>query len=142
MYGNHFYNQPQRFQQIEPMYPTFNNPTMPITQQPNSQGGLLGKSVDSIDVVKAMDIPLDGSTSYFPLTDGTAIVTKKLQADGTSKTVVYKPVDSGKNDGPIYATIEDLENLIEDMNDFKDLKSEFKTFKKDLKELKEKLKED
>lgn len=142
MYGNHFYNQPQRFQPMEPLYPTFNNQVIPSTQQPSSQGVLLGKSVDSIDVVKAMDIPLDGSVSYFPLTDGTAIVTKKLQADGTSKTVIYKPVDGEKNNGPVYATIEDLENLIEDMNDFKDLKSEFKTFKKDLKEIKEKLKED
>ena len=142
MYGNHFYNQPQRFQQIEPMYPTLNGQLLQPTQQPSNQGVLLGKSVDSIDVVKAMDIPLDGSVSYFPLADGTAIVTKKLQADGTSKTIVYRPVDENKEKVPIYATIEDLENLIEDMNDMKDLKSEFKTFKKDLKEIKDKLKED
>jgi len=142
MYGNHLYSQPQRFQPIESMYPTFNNPIMTSTQQPSTQGVLLGKSVDSIEVVKAMDIPLDGSVSYFPLTDGTAIVTKKLQADGTSKTVIYKPVESDKNNGPVYATIEDLENIIEDINDFKDLKTDFKSFKKELKEIKEKLKED
>lgn len=30
--------------------------------------------------------------SYFPIADGSAIVTKQLQNDGTSKMVVYKPV--------------------------------------------------
>lgn len=79
--------------------PTQNNmqqPVQPIQQpiqQPMQQTiGIQGKSVDSIDVVKAMEIPLDGSVSYFPLTDGSAIVTKQLQIDGTSKTVIYKPV--------------------------------------------------
>ena len=66
-----------------------------MTQQPmeqmqvntavQSRSLLNGKSVDSLDVVKAMDIPLDGSISYFPLTDGSAIVSKQLQNDGTSK---------------------------------------------------------
>ena len=35
---------------------------------------LQGRSVDSIDVVKAVEVPLDGSISYYPLTDGTAIL--------------------------------------------------------------------
>lgn len=74
--------------QIEPQYSQLGQ-SQQIYKQPI---GLQGKSVDSIDVVRAMDIPLDGSVSYFPLTNGTAIVTKQLQQDGTSKTVVYKPV--------------------------------------------------
>ena len=78
-YGQQNYTQP-RYQPIEPQY---------LSQQPK---GLLGKSVDSVDVVKAIDIPLDGSVSYFPLTDGSAIVTKQLQMDGTSKIMVYKPI--------------------------------------------------
>ena len=78
--------QPQIIQQ--PMQQSMQTP---ITQ-PIQTIGLQGKSVDSIDVVKAMDIPLDGTVSYFPLTDGSAIVSKQLQMDGTSKTVVYEPV--------------------------------------------------
>lgn len=77
-YGQQTYTQP-RYQPMEPQY---------MLQQSK---GLLGKSVDSVDVVKAIDIPLDGSVSYFPLTDGSAIVTKQLQLDGTSKIMVYKP---------------------------------------------------
>ena len=68
-----------------------------VQQQPIQPIGLQGKSVDSIDVVKAMDIPLDGSISYFPTTDGAAIVTKQLQKDGTSRTIIYKPSITNEN---------------------------------------------
>ena len=77
MYNNYGYNPyypQQRFQNMEQA----NQPTIVPTYQPQMQltktNCLLGKSVDNIDVVKAMDIPLDGSISYFPLTDGSAIV--------------------------------------------------------------------
>ena len=86
---------------------------------------LNGKQVDSIDVVKATDIPLDGSISYFPIADGSAIVTKQLGMDGTSRITVYKPiVEESKT--VKYITDEDL----------KDIKSEIKSLKKQLKELK------
>lgn len=142
MYGNHFYGQPQRFQPMEPVAQTFNNQYMQTMQQMSNQMGLLGKSVDSIDVVKAMDIPLDGSTSYFPLTDGSAIVTKKLMSDGTSKTVVFKPVNESKENTTNFLVMEDLEDIINDINDMKDLKKDFKSIKKDVQEIKDKLKEE
>ena len=138
MYGNHFYGQPQRFQPMDQLGQQFNNQYMSTIQQVNTQMNLLGKSVDSIEVVKAMDIPLDGSTSYFPLTDGSAIVTKKLQADGTSKTIIYKPVEESKGDTK-FLVMEDLENIINDINDMKDLKEQFSSVKKDIKELKDKI---
>lgn len=93
---------------------------------------LLGKSVDNMDVVKAMDIPLDGSISYFPLTDGSAIVSKQLQMDGTSRMVVYKPLQEEKKEDMLFATIEDLQ----------DLQDEIKTIKKQLKDFKDKDKKD
>ena len=145
MYGNHFYNQTQRFQPMEPMYPVnqpFNNQFNSALQTPSNTGGLLGKSVDSLDVVKAMDIPLDGSTSYFPLTDGSAIVTKRLMSDGTSKTVVFKPVNESKENTTNFLVMEDLEDIINDINDMKDLKKDFKSIKKDVQEIKDKLKEE
>ena len=77
--------QPVEYQQYQPSYPQ--NPQT----YPQASLGLQGKLVDSIEVVKAIDIPLDGSTSYFALADGSAIVTKQLQKDGTSKTIIYKP---------------------------------------------------
>ena len=106
---------------------------------------MLGKSVDNIDVVKATDIPLDGSISYFPLTDGSAIVSKQLQNDGTSKMVVYKPTQEEKEDKVKFATLEDIQDAINelDLSDIQDLKDDIKEIRKQLKEFKiKKSKED
>jgi hypothetical protein len=148
MYNNYGYNpyyQPQRFQNVEqpnqqPMITTYQPPIQ--LAKPTT---LLGKAVESIDVVKATDIPLDGSISYFPLTDGSAIVSKQLQNDGTSKIVVYKPAKEDKKEEIQFATLDDLQEAIGeiDLSDIQDLKEEIKDIKKQLKELKpKKTKED
>lgn len=93
---------------------------------------LLGKSVDNMEVVKAMDIPLDGSVSYFPLTDGSAIVSKQLQMDGTSKIIVYKPIQEDKKEEIQFATFDE----------FQDLKDEIDNIKKQLKDFKNKKNEE
>lgn len=110
--------------------------------QVNKPIGLLGKSVDSIEVVKATDIPLDGSISYFPLTDGSAIVTKQLKADGTSKTVIYKPIEDAEKPQVTYITVDEFNEKFNEINidALEDLIDEFKDVKKDIKELKTKLK--
>ena len=143
-YNNPYYYQfpGQRFQPMEQQN------QQPITQQyvqpqvVNKPAVLVGKSVDSIDVVKAMDIPLDGSICYFPIADGSAIVTKQLQTDGTSKTTIYKPTDEEKKNTPNYVTFEDLQKSIQeiDFTELDELKDEFKEIKRELKDLKSKLK--
>ena len=141
MYNNYGYNPyyaQQRYQGVDtnnqqPMMTTFQQP-MQLTK-PSS---LLGKSVDNIDVVKATDIPLDGSISYFPLTDGSAIVSKQLQMDGTSKMVVYKPVKEDNDDSKKFVTFEEMQNELAkiDILDLEDLKDEIKEIKKQLKSMK------
>lgn len=118
-YFNPYFNQqPQQPQQMVSM--RFNN--------------LQGKSIDNLEVVKAMDIPLDGSVSYFPLVDGSAIVTKQLQQDGTSKITIYKPIEAEEATSVKYATIEDIESRINGikMPDMKPLQDEIKTLKKQI----------
>ena len=63
-------------------------------QQPiqNKSFNLQGKVIDNLEVVKGTDILLDGSVNYFPLADGSAIATKQLQPNGTSRIIIYKPV--------------------------------------------------
>lgn len=114
---NQFY-QPQMRMQQPMQQPITQQIQQPIVQpvQPIQNIGLQGKSVDSIDVVKAMDIPLDGTVSYFPLTDGTAIVSKQLQMDGTSKTVIYKPIKEENKEVIQNNTNEDLINKIKEEN--------------------------
>lgn len=144
MYNNYGYNpylQQQRFQNIE------QQAIMPTYQQPMQLAKpsyLLGKSVDNIDVVKATDIPLDGSISYFPLTDGSAIVSKQLQMDGTSKMVIYKPIKENNDDSKKFVTFEEMQSEIAkiDILDLEDLKDEIKEIKKQLKEFKSKKSKD
>ena len=118
-YFNPYFN-PQQPQQVAPMK--------------YNAGGLQGKSIDNLEVVKAMDIPLDGSISYFPLVDGSAIVTKQLQQDGTSKITIFKPIEAEEASAVKYATIEDIENRINSikMPDTKPLQDEIKTLKKQI----------
>ena len=142
---NQFYGQMQmpKMQPTQPVQPVQPMQTMEQyqPQQIYKQIGLQGKSVDSIDVVKAMDIPLDGSVSYFPLVDGTAIVTKQLQADGTSKTVVYKPIEDKEiANVPKYITKEDLDKEIKKV-DNSSIKDDIKTLKRKIEDLSEDLKD-
>lgn len=152
------YNNPYMQNQGQmPRYATYQpyvNPVQPPIQQPNIQSytpqtvqvqGLQGKTVDSIDVVKAMDIPLDGTVSYFPLVDGTAIVTKQLQQDGTSKTIVYKPSEDKNLEQQIkYVTHDDLDKAIKNVNfdndEIEELKEDVRTIKKQVKLLTDNIK--
>ena len=142
--------QMQRLQNLEQQYPQFAQQTQQSYPQnpqsyPQPTLGLQGKLVDSIEVVKAIDIPLDGSTSYFALTDGSAIVTKQLQSDGTSKTIIYKPFTEPT--APIetikYVSEEEVKVMIENssetilelQDDIKELKRQNRDILEDIKEL-------
>lgn len=67
-------------------------------QQPQQQNILNGKVVDSIDVVRAMDIPMDGSTYFFPKADGTELYAKRWLPNGTTEIISYKPFLEGNSD--------------------------------------------
>ena len=141
MYNN--YN-PYLYQPQQRIPTEYQQPTQQYMQpiQINKPLGLLGKVVDNIEVVRATDIPLDGSTSYFPLSDGSSIVTKQLKADGTSKIVVYKPVDEENKEQPAYITIDEFNERFNEINidAIEDLIEDFKEVKKELKDLKLKVK--
>ena len=124
------------YNNYNPYNPYFNyiQPQPQPLQQFKQSIGLQGKSVDSLDVVKAIDIPLDGTISYFPIIDGSAIVTKQLQQDGTSKTIIYKPVENENIVQPKYITEEQLNQAIKNI-DNKDIKDEIKTLKRQIRDL-------
>ena len=130
-YGNYYNQQPQQQQLMQQnMYRT--------------AMGLQGKQIDSLDVVKATDIPLDGSVSYFPLADGTAIATKQLMQDGTSKITIFKPSNEENQAQQIkYVTENDLKEQLSNFNskDIKDIKEELKSLKKRIREIADELEE-
>lgn len=124
------------YNNYNPYNPYFNyiQPQPQPLQQFKQPIGLQGKSVDSLDVVRAIDIPLDGTISYFPLVDGSAIVTKQLQQDGTSKTMIYKPVENENTIQPKYITEEQLNEAIKNI-DNKEIKDDIKTLKRQIRDL-------
>ena len=135
MYNNPYFNQMNN-RYTMPSQPTYIPPIIPT----NNQTSLLGKTVENVEVVKVTDIPFDGSVSYFPLADGTAIVTKQFQNDGTTKTTIYKPVKEEEKELPKYVTLEEVKKEINniDLSDLEDIKDEIKDLKKQLKDLKKK----
>ena len=140
MYNNQFGYNPY-YQPLNNNFTTpnpVNNQISAVNSVVNNRQVLNGKLVDSVEVAKTIEYPLDGSVSYFPLTDGTAIITKQLKQDGTSKTTIYKPIEEKEIPKVEYATMEDLKKSIKeiDLSDIDDLKDEIKDLKQEFKEFK------
>jgi hypothetical protein len=51
----------------------------------------LGKIVESEDIVKTTDIPMDGNMYYFPKADGTEVYGKKWLPNGQTQILAFKP---------------------------------------------------
>lgn len=69
----------------------------------------LGKVVESIDIVKATDIPMDGNMYYFPKADGSMVYSKKWLPNGSTQILAFKPIL--EDDTNISATEEEKLNL-------------------------------
>ena len=64
-------------------------------QQPvpnNNQLVPMGKIVESVDMVKATDIPMDGNMYYFPTADGSSIFGKRWLSNGQTQILAFKPI--------------------------------------------------
>ena len=134
--SSYYMQQPNVTPQYQPQATDYMSQMQNAYQKPL---GLQGKTVDNIEVVKATDIPLDGSISYFPLVDGSSIITKQLQADGTSKMIVYKPAETTPKANTteskeIYVTEKQLEEKLKTFNN-EELKEEIEKMKKQIKDL-------
>lgn len=132
--SSYYMQQPNVTPQYQPQATEYINQMQNAYQKPL---GLQGKTVDNIEVVKATDIPLDGSISYFPLVDGSSIVTKQLMQDGTSRMIVYKPAEMEPKiteNKEIYVTEKQLEEKLSTFNN-EELKQEIEKLKKQIKEL-------
>lgn len=118
------------------MYNYYNN-QIPYYMPPVINNGLKGKTIDNLEVVKGADILMDGSISYFPMADGSAIATKQLQKDGTSKIIIYRPSEEEKPTK--YITENDLKNQIDDFNNdsIKNIKEELKSLKRQIRDIKD-----
>lgn len=79
--------QQQRFQPQE-QYPAIQN---------QQAIGLNGRIVQVVENINANEVPMDGSMAFFPKQDLSEIYVKGWNADGTIKTIVYKPQIDNKS---------------------------------------------
>lgn len=61
-------------------------------QQQQRVNGLNGRFVGKIEDITANEVSMDGSVSFFPTNDLSIIYAKSWNADGTIKTIAYKPI--------------------------------------------------
>lgn len=61
-------------------------------QMPQQQFTPLGKIVESMDIVKTTDIPMDGNMYYFPKADGSVVYGKQWLANGQTRILSFKAI--------------------------------------------------
>lgn len=106
-YGYAPYLQQQRMQQQQDAMAQMN-----VFQQQMPRG-INGKVVQSVEMITANDVPMDGSAAFFPMQDMSAILAKSWNADGTIKTVIFKPI----NENVPQNEIQNKENLKFDLSE-------------------------
>lgn len=79
---NYNQNLQQQFPSMQPV----------INQNPVHNVGINGKFIQVVENITANDVPMDGSVAVFPKQDMSEIICKAWQADGTIRTVFFKPV--------------------------------------------------
>ena len=89
----------QNYQQSlqQPLVPT---QMSGANQQPMPQqiAGINGRIVQAVENINANEVPMDGSVAFFPKQDLTEIYAKSWNADGTIRTLTFKPVLNDKTD--------------------------------------------
>lgn len=88
----------QRMENLQQFQQALQHPAVPTQMSGANQFNPFGKLVESMDIVKVADIPMDGNMYYFPQTDGQAIYGKKFLPSGQTQILTFKPIlDSEPN---------------------------------------------
>lgn len=104
-YMNSMYNQqgfyPQQYGAYAPYQQVQQQRFQPQEQFQTMQNqqaiGLNGRIVQVVENINANEVPMDGSMAFFPKQDLSEIYVKGWNADGTIKTIVYKPYTAPKD---------------------------------------------
>lgn len=118
----------QIYQQTYPQMQQYQNPYMDRMMQmqnqqipQTNQNPITGKIVESVDIVRSTDIPMDGNLYYFPKADGSEIYTKQWMPNGTTQITVFKPfvedLSTKSKETPIQADNELIQGIIERLDE-------------------------
>lgn len=123
-YMNNVYNPqgfyPQQYGNYAPYQQIQQQRFQPQEQYPAMQNqqtiGLNGRIVQAVENVNANEVPMDGSMAFFPKQDMSEIYVKGWNADGTIKTIVYKPQIDNKSMQAVNTSL-DTEKLKIDLSE-------------------------
>jgi hypothetical protein len=126
---NNPYNIPSYYPQQYTGYPQYLQQMQAARYQPQEQApvqmqgtyqqqpvGINGRMVQSVENINANEVPMDGSMAFFPKQDMSEIYVKGWNADGTIKTIVYKPQIEEKTQQTVNSAI-DTEKLKIDLSE-------------------------
>lgn len=100
----------QRMENLQQFQQALQQPQIPM----QSQIAPMGKMVESVDMVKVADIPMDGNVYYFPKADGTEIYSKQFLQNGQTRILTFKPILDSETDN---STIENEKLKIDALNE-------------------------
>ena len=123
-YMNNVYNPqgfyPQQYGNYAPYQQIQQQRFQPQEQYPAMQNqqaiGLNGRIVQVVENINANEVPMDGSMAFFPKQDLSEIYVKGWNADGTIKTIVYKPQIDNKSMQAVNTSL-DTEKLKIDLSE-------------------------
>lgn len=115
----------QRMENLQQFQHAINQPQVSTPMQmPSQQLNPLGKIVESIDIVKVTDIPMDGNMYYFPKADGTEIYSKQFMPNGQTRILTFKPLLESE---PNNLSLEEEKAKFEPINDvLRDIQEDIK----------------
>lgn len=100
----------QRMENLQQFQQAIQQPMVPTSMSGANQFTPLGKIVESMDIVKVTDIPMDGNMYYFPKADGTEIYAKQFGIDGKTRILTFKPLNSSVNEEKL--KFDDFNNVL------------------------------
>lgn len=128
-YMNNAYNPQGFYPQQYTGYPQYLQQMQAARYQPQEQTpvqiqgayqqqpvGINGRIVQSVENINANEVPMDGSMAFFPKQDLSEIYVKGWNADGTIKTIVYKPQIDNKSVQAVNTSL-DTEKLKIDLSE-------------------------
>lgn len=97
----------------------YNNFQIPQpTQNNNQMQTICGKMVDSVEVVKASEVPI-GSYGVFPKADFSELYVKTWNNDGTTRIISFKPFEQKSESESIISRLDELEKKVNELNNKK-----------------------
>ena len=132
----------QRMENLQQFQQAIQQPMVPTQMSGANQISPFIKIVESIDMVKATDIPMDGNMYYFPKADSSEIYGKAWTSNGQTRILTFKPqfdndtdISSNENEKLILGTLEQFLEGIQ--NDIKVLNEKIDKISKPTRQRKE-----